>query len=105
MFVTADGGFSCPSSLPGEAGVHRVEQKLPRTPTKRPHWRNRPADEPQPRASLTDVLLGLGTAYAAFKGAEYVTKGHHHFGDQPQQPPVDTEGMSSLAAGILNWRR
>lgn len=29
MLVTADGAFGCPSSLPGEAAVHRVDTKPP----------------------------------------------------------------------------
>jgi hypothetical protein len=33
MFVTLDGDYVCPSSLPGEAAVHRVADRLPRSPS------------------------------------------------------------------------
>jgi hypothetical protein len=76
MYMTLDGGFSCPASLPGEAGVHRIANDLSTLP-KRP--------KPQrPKATVGGTLMKLASLVAIYKGAEYVTRGHHHEGPSIQ---------------------
>lgn len=72
MYVTADGGFSCPSSFPGEAAVHRIAQDLSTLP-KRPKTRG-------PRPSLGQTLGQLASVVAMYKAGEWIGRGNHHLG-------------------------
>ena len=95
MFVTAAGGYACPSSLPGEAAVHRIAAHLPKRPL--------------PKKSLKSSLITLGTMIAAFKTAEFITQGHHNFGGgQPDvyvDPQTPADGIYNTASFLDQRRR
>lgn len=100
LFQTIDGGVTCPSSLPGEASVHRIT-----APVRHNAQYQQPVQQPQQGSGLLGAVMSIFKAVAVFKGAEYVARGdwaprQPYAGPPPNYPdPSD----HSRAADILRW--